>query len=482
MAIIIINDKHCKIEDEDDFGFISKLDQELSFRIQGAEYSQAYKLGRWDGVKHILTSQLRFPYGLLQRVIDFYNRYDKAFTIKDDRSPKQPNQSIDIIPKLTSLDRNPYPYQLEALERVKEKDIGIIRAATGSGKSLLAALITAYFGKLTILYVIGNDLLYQTHKFFSAIFNQKIGIVGDGLCDIQDINIVSVWTVGKAFGIDAAVLDDIDSEKLVTQDKYTEIQSLINCTKVMIYDECHLAAAATFQEISKNITADHVYGMSASPWRDDGADLLIECILGPKIVDISASYLIERGFLARPIIKFITVPKHPEKLKKNYQTVYKRYIVENEVRNRLVVDNAIKLVNLGYQTLVLYTTITHGKLLYEEISKHVPCVLLSGKDSTETREAAKLKLERGEIKCIVASKIYDIGVDLPSLSGLVLAGGGKSSVRALQRIGRVIRKFKGKKQAAVVDFFDQAHFLKEHSLERKKIYSTEKEFKIIWPS
>jgi hypothetical protein len=49
--------------------------------------------------------------------------------------------------------------------------------------------------------------------------------------------------------------------------------------------------------------------MSASPWRDDNQDLVIEGILGKRIVEISASFLIERGYLVKPIIRFKEVPR-----------------------------------------------------------------------------------------------------------------------------------------------------------------------------
>ena len=52
---------------------------------------------------------------------------------------------------------------------------------------------------------------------------------------------------------------------------------------------------------------------------------------------------------------------------------------------------------------------------------------------------------------LIASKIFDQGVDIPNLDALVLAGSGKSSGRALQRIGRVIRNAPGKKKAIVVE-------------------------------
>jgi len=65
---------------------------------------------------------------------------------------------------------------------------------------------------------------------------------------------------------------------------------------------------------------------------------------------------------------------------------------------------------------------------------------------------------------------------------LVIACGGKSTVKALQRVGRVIRKYPGKKFAVVIDFADQAPFLDNHSRTRYRIYTSEDGFDVSWPT
>lgn len=65
------------------------------------------------------------------------------------------------------------------------------------------------------------------------------------------------------------------------------------------------------------------------------------------------------------------------------------------------------------------------------------------------------------------------------LSGLIIASGGKSSVRALQRVGRVIRLHKDKRKAVVIDFCDQAPYLRDHSEIRRDILL--QEFDVSWP-
>lgn len=485
---IIRYDGVCKIADEEDGDFLKKLDRHLSFVIQGAEHTQAFKgyineRGEevtWDGRHHLLTTSLKFPSGLLERVQKLYASNNKPLNIVDARRAISPPSPIDISSKLESLKKIPHSYQEEVALTAINNSQGIIRMATGSGKSLTAALITAKLGKKTIIYVIGKDLLYQLHSFFSSVFDDEIGIIGDGKCEIRDVNIATIWSVGQALGLKKSAIsldDDDSSEKEIDKNKFRAIKEMLLTSSTIIFDECHLAACNTVQTIYRNSKAEHIYGMSASPWRDDNADLLIEGVLGNKIVDISAKWLIERGYLVEPVIRFLAVP--PKKCGKNYQAVYAKYITQNDERNSLILTASERLVEQGFQTLVLFHSIKHGEILYEKISKKLPCALLSGKDKKIDRDRVKSDLESGKIKCIIASKIFDIGVDLPSLSGLIVAGGGKSSVRALQRVGRVIRKYPGKKQAAVIDFADQAPHLIKHSKIRRDIYS--EEFNVSWP-
>src|SRR5690606_14891566 len=130
-------------------------------------------------------------------------------------------------------------------------------------------------------------------------------------------------------------------------------------------------------------------------------------------------------------------------------------------------------------TLVLFKNKAHGKRLYKMLSGKISCAMLDGDDDFKIREEVCDKIKIGEIDCIIASTIFDIGVDLPVLSALVIAGGGKSSVRALQRVGRILRLYHGKTIAPVIDFCDQAPFLLDHSLKRKEIL--ELEFTVQWP-
>jgi superfamily II DNA or RNA helicase len=491
MAKIVVKGNTSQIIEETDVEHILALDKHLSFYVEGAEHTSAFKgyLNRdgdwikWDGFKKLLTPTLQFATGLVERVKDFYKVAGKEIDIIDKRPAKSIGKPIDIIPNLKKLDKIPYGYQMEILDVIDKNDRGIIKVATGGGKSLVAALIAAKLGKKTIIYVIGKDLLYQFHVFFSSVFDEPIGIIGDGQCQIHNINIASIWTVGQAIGMkkNEILLDSDDDEESLNKNKYADILQIIKETKLHIIDECHMSACETIQQIFKHSSSEHLYGLSGSPWRDDGADLLIESILGKYIVNIPASRLIKEGYLAQPLIRFRVTPPYPYELERVYQSVYKKYVVENDTRNGLVLDAAKALVEKGYQTLVLFNSLKHGKILYDLFKQHMSCAILDGSNDKEEREKVKKDLMNHKIDCVLASRIFDIGVDIPSLSGLVIACGGKSTVKALQRVGRVIRKYPGKKFAVVIDFADQAPFLDTHSKTRYKIYTSEEGFDVSFP-
>jgi hypothetical protein len=475
--IVIINNKKCQIFLEDQ-AELQKLRKFLSFKATGVEYTPAYKNG-WNGITYLLTKSNKFDLGLLNKVKDFLQQEKINFTLEDNRLQKTINLPIDISKRLEEINMIPRDHQLRILDCVDKFDKGIVRAATGAGKTLATALITAKLNKPTIIYVIGLDLLDQFHKLFSKIFDEKIGWIGNGICDPQRITIASIWTIGKALNVESILDDEDDSQEKDEPQNHEKIIKCLSQAKLHIFDESHIVTCSTILEIYKHIDPESVYGFSGTPFRDDNSDLLINGILGEQIVNVSASELISKQLLAMPIIKFYSVPKK-HGLGMQYQSVYKDYIVENVERNNMIINVIKEMLEKKYTPLVLFKQIKHGNIISELLSENgVKFEMLYGNDSLERRASVKQMLINKEINVILASTIFDLGVDIPELNALVLCGGGKSSIRCLQRIGRVIRLHKNKKYAAVADFYDQARFLKQHSLKRFEVYSSEDGFKVI---
>jgi superfamily II DNA or RNA helicase len=496
MSKIIITGNKCQIKDETDLDFLQSLNKHLSVFIESSIYSQAYKKGfydkndgnfkRWDGFNHLLSANLIFKVGLLDRVVKFFKDSGKDVDVIDARVAIIKGEPRDISIGLQKLNLIPYPYQQEIVDRLVNERLGIVKSATGSGKSLIIAMTVARLGKTTCIFVIGKTLLYQFHDLLSNLFSEEIGIIGDGKCVIKKINIVSVWSVGQALSIKKKDLlnDDEDTdEEAISKEKYSDIKKLINETRVAIIDESHIASCNTIKTIHKNLNnINHLFGFSGSPFKGtkNSESILLEELLGNYLADISASFLIKKGYLAKPYIKFVNVPK--KHIEGTYQQVYREYVVENEQRNNLVVKYTKDFVEKGRKTLVIFNNISHGKILYDLISgEGIRCTLLSGKDDQEEREQAKQDLINDNIDCIICSKILEIGADIPIASALVLASPSKSIVKTIQRVGRVIRKYPGKENSFIVDFVDNIKYLHNHSKTRLEIYRAEPEFEISWP-
>ena len=483
--IIVNNNKFGKVVTDDEKKF-NKLRNYLSFKPAGVEFTPAFKAG-WNGITYLLDNNGNFLLGLLDKVKAFLEKNKINYTLIDNRPSLSKNESIDLSDKLKEFKFSTREYQQRIVDAAINNRKGIVRACTGSGKTLCAALIAAKLNKPIIVYVIGLDLLQQFHNLFSSLFNEKIGFIGNGVCEVARINIASIWTISSALKIKNPIMDDDeDDEKEIApnQSQSEKILNILKNTKVHIFDESHVVTTNTIKQIYSKIDPEHIYGFSGTPFRDDNSDLLINGILGEQIVNVPASELVADGYLAQPIIKFTYVPKtFVSTGTTNYQTVYKEYIVENNIRNNLIVKNTQELLTKNYQVLVLFKQLQHGKILSQLFDDNgVKYEYLSGTDSLEARNQVKENLLTKKSNLVLASSIFDIGVDISSLSALVLAGGGKSSIRTLQRVGRVIRKFEGKKHAAIVDFYDDVRYLKGHSRRRYEVYKSETGFKLIIPA
>jgi superfamily II DNA or RNA helicase len=259
------------------------------------------------------------------------------------------------------------------------------------------------------------------------------------------------------------------------------VRSAVSNAQLFIFDECQYAASETLQFLHKASTAArHRFLLSGTPWRDSGDDILIEAVSGRRFCDISATYLIDKGYLVAPDIHFVNVPVM-RNVGKKYHDVYKNYVVENDDRNELIVKAARKLVAAKKRVLILVVRVQHGKLLQDLLQEEFSVKFLDGGKGSEERLGTINEMKSGNIDILIASKIFDQGVDIPELDALILAGSGKSSGRALQRIGRVIRLCENKSKAIVVEFFDNCKYLRDHSEARIKVYESEPGFNIKMP-
>ena len=470
-----IGNSHTAIEGLDDLSRIDEVSRELSYKAKFITWAQ--KNSGWDGTYRLLSKKQQFPTGCVPRIKALFDRMGQPFEVIDEREWEAPSSGL----KWTGYDL--YPYQNEIIETCIDKKTGMVKAATGAGKSLVLARLSYEYNTKTVIYVVSTDLLQQLHETFSESMNIPIGMVGNGRCDIEQITICSIWTAARAYNKKIKKGDDeISPDKWdPSQAQRQEIRNMVESANLMALDEAQFAAAESIKLVLSNSkSAANRYGFTGTPWRTDGDDILLEAAFGERIVDLTASKLIRLGYLVPAHILFKDIPKMKGMSNAPWPTVKKEYIVENDVRNKILMNSTMDLLELGRKPLVLFRDHKHGEALRDLIPPGVNFRYATGKVNPEKRKQIRDDFKKGEVDLILASTVYDQGVDLPGLDALVLAGGGKSTARSIQRVGRVIRGNKegGKKDALVIETFDQANHTKKHSFLRHEIYSTEDEFKI----
>jgi len=422
-----------------------------------------------------------FPTGLASKAIAYLRSQYLQCKVYDKREKIDKSLSLTI----NTDEFETRDYQTKAIDDACNVERGVIQSATGSGKGFIGASIIAKLNVSPfIFYVTSKDLLKQAKDELerSISYNGSsldVGVIGDGKCDIRDINVMTIQTAVRACGMKYKKFDDeekVIKEKGVSEKNKVEIKDLIISAKGMIVDECQHVRSDSCQVISDmSLGCRYRYGMSATPYRNEGDDILIEACFGKTICNISASDLIRQGYLVKPDVYFVPVSNMRGRNFGTYANAYKNAIVNNVERNNIIVKIAKQMVDNGRVILILCRQIEHGKIL----EKLIPdSVFIHGSHSSKVRKAHLDKIRKREASITISSVIFDEGINVKPLDTLILAGSGKSRTRALQRVGRILRTFPGKEEATVIDFMDNCKYMLAHSRARKTIYQTEPEFSI----
>lgn len=319
-------------------------------------------------------------------------------------------------------------YQERIVTQTLKHDMGVMCAATGAGKTWMAAAMIAR-RNVSVLYVVHTlDLLEQTKVVMENLLGMKVGIIGDGKLDIKKVTIGMVQSLGN-----------VPSEKLNFD--------------MVIVDETHHLPADSFYSVTGSIKARYVHGLSATPYRADKADLLIEAGAGPIVSKITPTELIQEGVLTPVVIRFVPIQAQTSYYKPPSYITYNEFIVKYDVRNELISHFAKEFVEKGNTVLIAVRQIGHIHQIRKSLQ--VDSVILDGKTPSFERKKILQKLKDREIKLVISTLMKE-GVDVPSLDVVINAAGGTDS---MQLVGRALRKFEGKKVATVIDFIDNQHLI-----------------------
>lgn len=258
--------------------------------------------------------------------------------------------------------------------------------------------------------------IHSQNKYRKA---EDIKINMELICYLDDVPVVSKVTETK-------YIDDVEYVyDLSVEDNHNFIANNI------VVSNCHHIPSNTVSEVSRFCkNAYYRIGVSATPWRDAGDDLLIDAVLSKRKPEnsINASKLIELGYLVPCTIYFVPIKQQFKG--KNYHKLYEEAIIKNKERNESIVKIALKMkATRNTKTLILIQRIEHGeliqKMLLEKMEEKAKVInvtndngkqfairvknveFLSGQDDALKRKAVFQAVKEGFVDVLIGSTIAD---------------------------------------------------------------------------
>ena len=148
-----------------------------------------------------------------------------------------------------------------------------------------------------------------------------------------------------------------------------------------------------------------------------------------------------------------------------------RKLAKDQGRNRLIVEEAARLVMQGRQTLVLVKLVSHAHALAEAMAqRNISAESLVGAVSPTNRRLILGKLQTGAVQVVVATSLADEGLDIPSLDAVVLAAPTGNMSRIEQRVGRALRPHPDGQTPVIVDVVDSWGPFQGYARRRGRFY------------
>ena len=392
---------------------------------QNSMIFEDWKVYRWTD--HQLE---KTPDRVKDELVTFLGATPALFYIDDDM-PMQSGQVFQL-----------WEHQEEALVNLAEmrrnhQTIALVHGATGSGKSAIGVLDAKAVGKRTLFLAHTKELVFQAHKTFRRLWPEvSAGLYVDKYKNTEDFVICgSIQSILRH-------LDDFRPDSF----------------SYLIIDECHHASAESYQKILSYFKTEFTLGLTATPERTDGEDLLNIFQNVAHKLDIKEA--VEAGVL---------VPVRCIRIKTNIdlQDVringfrYNSLDLESKImvpgRNQLIVDTYLEYVK-NKSTVVFCTSVRHAEEIAELFrAQGIIAHSVSGRSSPVERKQILSKYEDGQIQVLCACDLLNEGWDSPRTEVLFMARPTMSKTIYLQQLGRGMRICEGKDFLMVFDFVDNAN-------------------------
>jgi superfamily II DNA or RNA helicase/HKD family nuclease len=351
---------------------------------------------------------------------------------------------------LSGLEVRPYPHQEQILQDlqvervVHDRHRNLVVAATGTGKSVVAALDYARMPERPSLLFVAHrkEILEQSLRTYREVLaDGSFGelYVGGARPERWRHVFASVQSL-TAYGVERLPADHFD---------------------VVVVDEFHHAEAATYRRLLDHLQPRELLGLTATPERTDGLDVR-ELFGGRSASDLRLWDALEADLLC-PFHYFgvsdATDLSQLEWRRGDYDAAsLEKLYTASDARVRIVlrelrskVTNALRMRALGFCVSVGHADFMAAR--FQEAG--IPARAVSGQTSREDRAAALAALRNRDINALFAVDLFNEGLDVPDVDTLLLLRPTQSATIFLQQLGRGLRRTPDKPVLTVLDFIGQ---------------------------
>ena len=393
------------------------------------------------------------------------------------------------------------PYQEEAVRAIIFKGNGrcLIQSPTGSGKSLIIA---------NLIYTLQQQFFYG-ETFRTLIYVPNIQLVEQFYTDLLEYGFTKDEVCRFSGATKKKDKENLLTASIVIANSTYCLQHISEIGKIdmVIGDEAHKTfnhGTAGFSVLENFLIETKLrVGLSGTLpkgfkfWQMVG-------LTGPKVFDASVTELQDQGYISHCDITRLNVEIKDVMSNREYlfhpNSIYKVNSVDEtgmslvgsgdpfRAEQKYMVENCEKLFQPVLNYLVTETTPNDNAIIlfdrtemgerlfnYLDLLKERKLIdrtplFIDGSIPVAERERVRKYVEENSGCLLVGqSAILSTGINIKSLSKLVLFVGGKSMARTIQSIGRILR-LKDGKQAEVIDVTYSMKYSKRHAAERKRLY------------
>ncbi len=315
------------------------------------------------------------------------------------------------------------PYQELAAEGFWHGGSGVVVLPCGAGKTIVGAAAMAH-AKATTLILVTNTIAARQWReellLRTTLNDDEIGEYSGSKKEIRPVTIATYQVMTKKKNGVYAHLDLFDTHDW----------------GLIIYDEVHLLPAPIFR-FTADIQSRRRLGLTATLVREDGLEGEVFSLIGPKRYDVPWKEIEAQGYIApAECIEVRVTLTEAERIAYATAEPENRYrLCSTTATKRKVVEELTKH-HANDQVLVIGQYITQ----LDELAEVLDVPLIKGDTPIKERERLFNLFRKGEIKCLVVSKVANFSIDLPDATvAIQVSGAFGSRQEEAQRLGRILR-------------------------------------------